>query len=87
MFPLDGSGIDFRSNYLLNSQISGIEEADLVLLIGTNPRYEAPLLNSRIRKGFIHNDLEVCLTSKTFFFSKKFHLLININRLRLSVRN
>jgi NADH dehydrogenase (ubiquinone) Fe-S protein 1 len=39
----------------------GIEEADLVLLIGTNPRYEAPLLNARIRKGFLHHDLNVGL--------------------------
>lgn len=41
---------DLRSNYLLNSRISGIEECDLLLLIGTNPRYEAPLFNARIRK-------------------------------------
>ena len=39
----------------------GIEEADLVLLVGTNPRFEAPLLNSRIRKSFLHNDLEIAL--------------------------
>ena len=39
-FPMDssGSGTDLRSNYLLNTTIAGIEEADLVLLIGTNPR-------------------------------------------------
>lgn len=41
---------DLRSNYLLNSGIAGIEECDLLLLIGTNPRYEAPLFNARIRK-------------------------------------
>lgn len=38
-----------------------MEEADLVLLIGTNPRYEAPLLNTRIRKSYVHNDLEIAL--------------------------
>ena len=39
-FPMDsvGSGTDIRSNYLLNTTIAGVEEADLVLLIGTNPR-------------------------------------------------
>ena len=37
-FPMDFSGTDLRSNYLLNTTISGVEEADLVLLIGTNPR-------------------------------------------------
>lgn len=41
---------DLRSNYLLNTGIAGIEQADLLLLIGTNPRYEAPLVNARIRK-------------------------------------
>jgi len=39
----------------------GVEEADLVLLVGTNTRYEAPLLNSRIRKSYLHNDLEVAV--------------------------
>ena len=41
---------DLRSNYLLNTGIAGIEEADLLLLVGTNPRYEAALVNTRIRK-------------------------------------
>lgn len=41
---------NLRSNYLLNTRIAGIEECDLLLLIGTNPRYEAPLFNARIRK-------------------------------------
>lgn len=41
---------DLRSNYLLNTRIAGIEDCDLLLLVGTNPRYEAPLFNARIRK-------------------------------------
>ena len=41
---------DLRSNYLLNSRIAGVEDCDLLLLVGTNPRYEAPLFNARIRK-------------------------------------
>ncbi|KAJ8984325.1 hypothetical protein NQ317_012544 [Molorchus minor] len=57
-FPLDGSGTDLRSSYLLNNKIVNAEEADLVLLIGTNPRLEAPLLNTRLRKGWVHNDLD-----------------------------
>lgn len=47
----DFSRSDLRSNYLLNTGIAGIEEADLLLLVGTNPRYEAPLFNARVRKG------------------------------------
>ena len=60
-FPMDlpGSGTDLRSNYLLNTTIAGVEDADLVLLIGTNPRYEAPIFNSRLRKCWIHNELNV----------------------------
>ena len=60
-FPQDGSGTDLRSSYLLNSKISGIEDADLILLIGTNPRFEAPLLNARIRKTYIHKECDVAL--------------------------
>jgi NADH dehydrogenase (ubiquinone) Fe-S protein 1 len=52
-FPGEGAGSDLRSNYLLNAGIASIEEADLVLLVGTNPRYEATILNTRIRKSRI----------------------------------
>ncbi|XP_028831415.1 NADH-ubiquinone oxidoreductase 75 kDa subunit, mitochondrial [Denticeps clupeoides] len=61
VFPMTGAGTDLRSNYLLNSRITGIEECDLLLLIGTNPRYEAPLFNARIRKSWLHNELQVAL--------------------------
>ncbi|KAM4626456.1 NADH-ubiquinone oxidoreductase 75 kDa subunit, mitochondrial [Discoglossus pictus] len=61
VFPTSGAGTDLRSNYLLNSTIAGVEEADVLLLIGTNPRYEAPLFNTRIRKSWLHNDLQVAL--------------------------
>ena len=42
-------------NYIFNSSIKGIEESDLIILIGTNPRHEATILNARIRKAFIKN--------------------------------
>ncbi|CAK9821688.1 NADH-ubiquinone oxidoreductase 75 kDa subunit, mitochondrial [Anthophora retusa] len=60
-FPKHGSGIDIRSNYLLNNTIATIEDADVVLLIGTNPRYEAPLVNTRLRKGYIHGEQTIAL--------------------------
>ena len=47
---LDASRRDF---YIFNSTIAGIEAADAVLLIGTNPRREAPVLNARIRKRYL----------------------------------
>jgi NADH dehydrogenase (ubiquinone) Fe-S protein 1 len=58
---LNGSTIDFRSNYILNSTLNGIEEADALLLIGTNPRHEAAILNTRIRKAYLNNELDVGL--------------------------
>tara|TARA_Y100000992_G_scaffold299142_1_gene265454 strand:- start:703 stop:2175 length:1473 start_codon:yes stop_codon:yes gene_type:complete len=48
-----------RKNYLFNSEIKGIEKSDLILLIGTNPRYEATMLNARIRKSFLKNNTEI----------------------------
>ena len=55
------AGIDVRSNYLFNTTIPGVEQADAILLVGTNPRHEAAVLNSRIRKSWIHTGLEVGL--------------------------
>ncbi len=49
----DGSAIDpkwGRAGYLFNSAITGIDTADALLLVGTNPRREAAVLNARIRK-------------------------------------
>ncbi|BBK32066.1 NADH-quinone oxidoreductase subunit G [Stella humosa] len=48
----DGAAIDpsARSGYLFNTTIAGIEDADFCLLIGTDPRWEAPLVNARLRK-------------------------------------
>ena len=42
-----------RQEYLFNSTIAGIDEADAILLIGANPRLEAPVLNARIRKAWL----------------------------------
>ena len=48
-----------RENYLFNSTINGIEESDLILLIGTNPRFEATMLNARIRKAYLNNKVKI----------------------------
>ena len=51
-----------RESYLFNSGIAGLEEADAILLVGTNPRLEAPLINARIRKSWLANlDLKIGL--------------------------
>ena len=48
-----------RENYIFNATINGIEDSDLIVLIGTNPRYEATILNARIRKSYLKNKFEV----------------------------
>ena len=48
-----------RENYLFNSKIKCIEESDLIILIGTNPRFEATILNARIRKAYVKNKTEI----------------------------
>jgi NADH-quinone oxidoreductase subunit G len=48
-----------RENYLFNSTINGIEEADFILLIGSNPRFEATILNARIRKAYLQNKTRI----------------------------
>lgn len=59
-------GIDVRSNYAFNSKITGVENADVILLVGTNPRHEAAVLNARIRKQWLRSDLEIGLVGEDF---------------------
>lgn len=59
-------GVDVRSNYLFNSKIWGIEDADAMLLVATNPRHEAAVLNARIRKHWLSSDLEIGLVGEEF---------------------
>jgi NADH-quinone oxidoreductase subunit G len=51
----DGAAFDAssRAGYLFNTTIAGIEQADAILMIGTNPRWEAPIVNARIRKRYL----------------------------------
>lgn len=69
-FPLGDQplahGVDVRSNYAFNSKIYGVEEADCILLVGTNPRHEAAVLNARIRKQWLRSDLEIGLVGEQF---------------------
>ena len=48
-----------KINYIFNSSIKGIEESDLILLVGTNPRHEATMLNARIRKTFVQKGISI----------------------------
>ncbi len=57
----DGGALDpsLRASYLFNSGIAGIEEADACLIIGSNPRWEAPLVNARLRKRWLQGGFKV----------------------------
>ena len=48
-----------KINYIFNSSIKGIEESDLIVLVGTNPRHEATILNARIRKAFAQKKIPI----------------------------
>ncbi len=48
-----------KMNYIFNSSIQGIENSDLILLIGANPRLEATMLNARIRKTFVNKRVPI----------------------------
>ncbi len=48
-----------KMNYIFNSSIKGIEESDCIILVGTNPRLEATILNARIRKTFLTKKIPI----------------------------
>ncbi|HEY3719177.1 MAG TPA: NADH-quinone oxidoreductase subunit NuoG [Roseiarcus sp.] len=55
----DGSKLDpkwGRASYLFNSTIAGIDAADAIMIVGSNPRLESPVLNARIRKRWLKGD-------------------------------
>lgn len=55
------NGVDVRANYTFNSQITGLDEADYVILIGTNPRHEATIINARLRKNYLRRFQDIAL--------------------------
>jgi NADH-quinone oxidoreductase subunit G len=60
----DGEALDpsrGRSSYIFNSSIEGIEAADAILIVGSNPRYEASVLNARIRKRWRRGGLPIAV--------------------------
>ncbi len=56
----DGARLDGpRGSYIFNPGIRGIDQADAIVLVGTNPRLEAPVLNARIRRRYLHGRVPV----------------------------
>ncbi|QGM99422.1 NADH-quinone oxidoreductase subunit NuoG [Methylocystis parvus] len=60
----DGARLDQkfgRASYLFNATVAGVEQADSLLIIGSNPRKESPVLNARIRKRWLKGGFKVSL--------------------------
>jgi len=57
----DGAKLDAsdRASYLFKTGIAAIEDADVLLLVGTNPRHEASIINARIRKTYLKGKLKI----------------------------
>jgi NADH-quinone oxidoreductase subunit G len=53
-----------RESWLFNATVAGLDECDAVLLIGSNPRLESPVLNARIRKNFVARNVPVGLVGE-----------------------
>jgi NADH-quinone oxidoreductase subunit G len=53
-----------RESWLFNAGIAGLDEVDAILLVGTNPRFEAPVLNARLRRRWLAGDLAVGLVGE-----------------------
>ena len=66
-----------RTSYLFNTTIQGIDECDLCLFVGCNPKIEAPILNSRIRKRFLNSDsnIEIGYIGRSAEFNYKVNFL------------
>jgi NADH-quinone oxidoreductase subunit G len=48
-----------RSNYIFNVKISEIEDCDVFVIVGSNPRLEAPVINLKIRKAFVEKKAKI----------------------------
>ena len=64
-----------RGSYIFNSTIDGIEDANLLMLIGTNPRAEAAVLNSRILKRWRTGELKVAVIGEENNLTYDYHYI------------
>jgi len=74
----DGSVLDpkwGRASYLFNPSIAGIEQADGLLIVGSNPRREAPVLNARIRKRWRAGNFRISLIGEQVDLTYKYDYL------------
>ena len=73
----DGAAIDpsVRAGYLFNSTLAGVDAADALLLIGTNPRWEAPVLNQRIRKRYLQGGFNAAMVGENLDLTYRYQHL------------
>ncbi len=64
-----------KSEFLFNTSIAGIEEADSCLLIGVNPRKDAPILNARLRKRFLSKKIKIASIGEDIDLTYKHQVL------------
>lgn len=85
----DGALYDIsnRSNYLFNTTINGVEESDFCLLIGANPRYEAPILNIRLTRGVKEGKMQVFNVGDKINLNYKVENLGNSPKILLDILN
>jgi len=69
----------------MNSRIRGIEDSDLLLLIGTNPKIEAPVFNARIRKTVNKQGLKVGLIGSQYDLTYEYEHLGTSTRTLLDI--
>ncbi|MDR2007358.1 MAG: NADH-quinone oxidoreductase subunit NuoG [Alphaproteobacteria bacterium] len=72
-------GVNFdttdRGSYLFNTTIRGIEEADSCLIVGSNPRIEAPILNARLRKRYLKGGFDMAVIGEKYDGNYKYDYL------------
>ena len=64
-----------RASYLFNSTIAGVDQADAILIIGSNPRREAPVLNARIRKRWLRGGVQIGVIGEPADLTYKYNYL------------
>ncbi len=85
----DGAALDpnCRASYLFNTTIIGIEQAEAAMLVGCNPRWEAPMLNARLRKRFLMGDFPVAVIGEAVDLTYAYdHLGTDISALQSLAR-
>jgi len=71
-----------RDSYIFNSSIQKLDDADVILIVGSNPKWEATVLNARIRKAYINNNCKIGLIGEAIDLTYKYeHLSKSIDYL------